>query len=579
MGVPGFFAWLLRKYRRNNIIISELPHGSKVKELFIDANCLFHPQCFKVLDHIPKWKSRKALESKMMKRIINYIDYIIGLVDPEQVMISVDGVAPAAKMSQQRKRRFRSFDDAVMRDDIKRKYGKTVANPWSNIVITPGTHFMENLHQTILKYMKRKKIKIRYSSYHTPGEGEHKLLKYVREAVRNKKSKDDIHVIYGLDADLIFLSLASQKNNIYLLREDNYLSSRHGETKVVDIISDVAEDLKFVSIDEMKELFFDFLSKKVNQINKEIKLKDVNKVMNDFVVICFFLGNDFLPHIPSINISIGGLDMVLEAYTSVYCLTKQYLVSLNPASINHDFLEMFLEYMSDRENYYFKVILQKKKEANANRKTQLTGYEKELWDLDNMKSFIIDDPVRLGKGESNDWKYKYYSHHFKADGKQQEFIDVVCYHYFTGVMWVLKYYFEGCASWSWNYPLIHAPFVSDLYKYIKTSNINLDSIELDKNKPLEPCQQLLAVLPPVYAGILPKVYQPLVLSAESPIIDLYPQQVVLDMLHCDKYWKCLPLIPNVNPDRIRQASKKCKLTSDELIRNEELDEFVNWKKK
>ena len=36
MGVPGFFAWLLRKYRKNNIIVPSLPQGTNVKTLFFE---------------------------------------------------------------------------------------------------------------------------------------------------------------------------------------------------------------------------------------------------------------------------------------------------------------------------------------------------------------------------------------------------------------------------------------------------------------------------------------------------------------------------------------------------------------
>ena len=44
--------------------------------------------------------------------------------------------------------------------------------------------------------------KIYFSSASTPGEGEHKLLQHIKKANNNFK-----YVVYGLDADLIFLSL------------------------------------------------------------------------------------------------------------------------------------------------------------------------------------------------------------------------------------------------------------------------------------------------------------------------------------------------------------------------------------
>jgi 5'-3' exonuclease len=159
MGVPGFFSWLLRNYKKNkNIIIQELPENCKIDSLYLDANCLFHPQCFKVLGLVGKWKSVDRLEDKMMKRICNYIDFLIDFVEPQkQVVISVDGVAPMAKMAQQRKRRFRSMQDQELYSTIKQKHGKEVSSKWSNTVITPGTEFMEKLNKILIKYISKRK--------------------------------------------------------------------------------------------------------------------------------------------------------------------------------------------------------------------------------------------------------------------------------------------------------------------------------------------------------------------------------------------------------------------------------------
>ena len=63
MGVPGFFAWLVRKYKTRKIIIYEVDNDIDI--LYIDANCLFHPQCFKVLDMNPDWEDSEKLQKKM----------------------------------------------------------------------------------------------------------------------------------------------------------------------------------------------------------------------------------------------------------------------------------------------------------------------------------------------------------------------------------------------------------------------------------------------------------------------------------------------------------------------------------
>ena len=191
MGVPGFFAWVLKNYKKNNIVINSIDVDGGIDVLYLDANCLFHPQCFKTLEHFADWTNESIIEKKMMKRIIAYIDFLHDYVGPKELYISVDGVAPMAKMNQQRKRRYRSGDDTELRNQLKIKHGRPIGKPWSNTLITPGTEFMERLHQFILKYMRTKKgVKITYSSYHTAGEGEHKILQDIK--IRLKTNKKEI---------------------------------------------------------------------------------------------------------------------------------------------------------------------------------------------------------------------------------------------------------------------------------------------------------------------------------------------------------------------------------------------------
>lgn len=88
---------------------------------------------------------------------------------------------------------------------------------------------MTNLsHQ--LKYFINKKvtedsnwrnIKVVLSGHEVPGEGEHKIMEYIR----NTKAQEDYnpnvrHCLYGLDADLIMLGLLSHDPHFALLREE-----------------------------------------------------------------------------------------------------------------------------------------------------------------------------------------------------------------------------------------------------------------------------------------------------------------------------------------------------------------------
>jgi 5'-3' exonuclease len=143
----------------------------------------------------------------------------------------------------------------------------------------------------------------------------------------------------------------------------------------------------------------------------------------------------------------------------------------------------------------------------------------------------------------------------------------MCEDYLMGIKWTLEYYFNKCPSWNWNYKYINAPFVSDLGYYFKKNKYDINKIEFAKSMPLTPIVQLLAVLPSNCADLLPKLYGELMVSVTSPIIDLYPSEVIIDMLYKDSLHKCMPMIPNININRILNAVRNIKLNESEKNRN------------
>lgn len=581
MGVPGFFAWLLKNHKKSKIITTSLPEDTIIKTLYLDTNCLIHPQCFKVLHYYDNTLSLEKLEKKMFKRILNYIDYLIGYTNPQEVFISIDGVAPFAKMSQQRKRRYKTVIDTEIYGKVKKKYNKDIPTIWSNTSITPGTVFMEKLHQEILKYINKNriglKIKYTYSSYHSPGEGEHKILQDIKKRNNNQES----YVIYGLDADLIFLALASQKNNIYLLREELFLNKSNSEEDIketFDIITDVSEELNFVSMDETKNSI-NIQMKEIINIDPNLKV-DFTNLTYDFIVLCYFLGNDFLPNIPSIEIKNDGIDFLLDNYAQVYKTLNTHLTynNNNKIEINNIFLGLLFENLSKYEDYYFKVKYPKWIERLNRRSCPSDDpYEKEIWEIDNMRSSftkVYDDPINLGYNESYLWKFRFYEYYYGSVNYQKELIQDMCKEYINGIVWNMKYYFDECPSWSYYYKFFHCPFVSDLSNYFKNNKVNLLNIEIPDNYTVTPLIQLLSVLPPSMNNLLPPKYASLMTNSKSEIIDFFPTSFILDVLYKESFHKCIPLLPNINIERLINATSNIKLSDEEKERNKTQDNFI-----
>lgn len=549
MGVPGLFLWLVKKYGNDNLIINK-ESINDIDSLFIDTNCLLHPQCFKVLENFIG--SNEDLEKKMIDECINYIDYLINYIQPKHlVYLAIDGTAPFAKIKQQKLRRFKSAKDNRLYNNLKKKYNKPLGIQWSNSCITPGTVFMENLHNKINDYVKNKEkcgfYKIIYSSCYSPSEGEHKILQYIR----NNNLKFNNYIIYGLDADLIFLSLASQKKNIYLLRESNIVKK---ESKY---------KLSLVSVNYIIDYLIEEF--KFNIINKKNIVK--NKIIIDFIFICFFLGNDFLPNIPSIDIGqdrklINGIDILIYCYCKTFNIYNNYIINLEDTNLtfNEEILINIIDNIILFENKYFTL-----KYENKNKKYCKSSdlYEKELFKIDNLQFKIIDN-IKLGKDNDEKWKTRYYKENFNIKFNYDLIICDICKCYIDGLVWNILYYLNKCPSWSWYYKYNHAPFISDLRKYIKSFNLNDIKFKLDK--PLKPLQQLFCVLPPQYSNLLPKSYKYLVLNDKSPLIYLFPRDFEMDMIGKNKYWQCNPKIPMINYEQIK-ITEKFKLTESEKKRN------------
>lgn len=122
--------------------------------------------------------------------------------------------------------------------------------------------------------------------------------------------------------------------------------------------------------------------------------------------------------------------------------------------------------------------------------------------------------------------------------------------YVVGLCWVMKYYYDGCASWKWYYPFHYGPFASDL-KNIERFQKDCDSFEL--HEPFKPVEQLMGVLPEDSAHAIPKASRWLMCDQESPIIDFYPKEVPVDPNGKAMPWLWVVLLPFIDEERLLAA--------------------------
>lgn len=536
MGIPLFFRFITQKYPE--IIKNYSLNDMNYSHLYFDFNGLIHPMCSKARkDYLESNKSdtinQDILYEKILENIIQQTNHIIELVKPsEYILLSVDGVAPLAKINQQRSRRYKSYIMNTMINRIKEKYEIPI-DIWDTNQISPGTPFMNKLMNDLTKYIKKKspelEREIELSCSNEPGEGEHKILKQIKELDNNKTK-----IIYGLDADLIMLSLSSGKNNIFLLRESIHFGK--------------VEKDKFLTldIDLLKTKLYDEISTFI--INNQLSS---DTIIRDYLFICFLLGNDFLPHSPSLHIGEGSIDYLLECYGNTMSEFKnnQSLIDDNN-NINITIFKKLLENISYEEDMMVKSFYESYIRKKYGERNNLTEYEREIRRLDFMPSLKkTKDTIKLNKP---DWQTRYYKRYLQTNNINEIEINKICFNYIEGLNWNINYYFSGCPSWTWFYKFSCAPTISDLYSYLSKNKVSLNTVWV-KTKPLSTVEQLLCILPPYSVNLIPKEAQWLMTDITSPIRDLYPNSFYLEMIYMRYFHETIPKLPIIDYNRISKT--------------------------
>ncbi|KAK3325374.1 XRN 5'-3' exonuclease N-terminus-domain-containing protein [Apodospora peruviana] len=319
MGVPKFFRWLSERYPA----ISQLIAENRIPEfdcLYLDMNGIIHNCTHKDSDDV----QFRLSEEEMFIAIFNYIEHLFGKIKPKKLFfMAIDGVAPRAKMNQQRARRFRTALDAEKARDKAIREGKELPKeePFDSNCITPGTEFMAKLSQQ-LRYFINKKVsedrewqapEIVLSGHEVPGEGEHKIMEYIRNSRAQPDYNPNVrHCLYGLDADLIMLGLLSHDPHFCLLREE-VTFGRQAKHKSKELEHQNFYLMHLCIVREYLELEF-------QELKKEGAMSfpfDMEKVIDDFILMAFFVGNDFLPNLPRLHINEGALASMFRIYKQV----------------------------------------------------------------------------------------------------------------------------------------------------------------------------------------------------------------------------------------------------------------------
>ncbi|XP_003942619.1 5'-3' exoribonuclease 1 isoform X6 [Saimiri boliviensis] len=602
MGVPKFYRWISERYP----CLSEVVKEHQIPEfdnLYLDMNGIIH-QCSHPNDDDVHFR---ISDDKIFTDIFHYLEVLFRIIKPRKVFfMAVDGVAPRAKMNQQRGRRFRSAKEAE--DKIKKAIEKGETLPtearFDSNCITPGTEFMARLHEH-LKYFVNMKIStdkswqgvtIYFSGHETPGEGEHKIMEFIRsEKAKPDHDPNTRHCLYGLDADLIMLGLTSHEAHFSLLREE----VRFGGKKTQRVCAPEETTFHLLHLSLMRE----YIDYEFSVLKEKIPFKyDIERIIDDWILMGFLVGNDFIPHLPHLHINHDALPLLYGTYITILPELggyinesghlnlprfEKYLVKLSDFDREH-FSEVFVDlkwFESKVGNKYLNEAagVAAEEARNYKEKKKLKGQENSLcWaaldknegemvtSKDNVEDETEDDD--LFETEFRQYKRTYYMTKMGVDVVSDDFLADQAACYVQAIQWILHYYYHGVQSWSWYYPYHYAPFLSDI------RNISTLRIHFELGKPFKPFEQLLAVLPAASKNLLPTCYQHLMTSEDSPIIEYYPPDFKTDLNGKQQEWEAVVLIPFIDEKRLLEAMETCNhsLKKEERKRNQHSECLMCW---
>jgi 5'-3' exonuclease len=540
MGIPNYFKKIIDEFP--NIILNS-NQNIIFDNLFIDFNGCIYTAYNNIKSNKDNKLTNSEYESLIIKEVIKYTNTIIDFVKPKELIyISIDGIPPRSKMIQQRYRRYMSSwkKDKVIKElehkNVDNNIIENYKNEWNTNAISPGTEFMKKLSFELNLYYTNNDIKVIISDDSEEGEGEFKIFNYISKLNTNKKI-----AIHGLDADLIMLSLL-QKSNIHLIREPVFFKLESNNKFIL------------LSIEIFKNI--------LNTNYKNIFYNPSNIIQN-YIFICFLLGNDFIVNLMFLKFKNDSLDIILDIYKKISnnIETDILFYHNNKYYINYNFLTKLIYELSlievdkmseiTNEHYNYKPFVKINNDDSIIKKLEMK--------LESYPS--INKPKdKIQAGIDDNWRAKYYYYLFDTtDGDE---IRDICHNYIESLEFTLEYYFEHKYHKTWYYRYQYSPTILDLFNYLQSLNymieeedlyiynkefkIDINNEELYPDIKITNDLQLLMILPPDSKNLIKNKYHKLIEKNNSGVYHYYPKDFTISCYLKKWLWLCKPRLPDID---------------------------------
>ena len=504
MGIPSYFKRLTDSYKG----ILRRSKAGPVDWLLFDYNCLIYhvlrrPDC-------PKWTAEAPAtwQRDFLDEVARYTMKVVRQVEPTRgVYIAVDGVAPMAKIKQQRMRRFRAAVEAA-----------GAAEPsWDKNAITPGTAFMDALAarlQALAAKYERPDFRILLSATDEAGEGEQKLMAFLRAG---GATGDAAVVIYGLDADLIVLSLWTRAS--YFPERPVLLFREHVERGEIER-------------DAAGEEVFDWFS--IDELERAIRGQESTEYLQDYCAAMMLLGNDFLPTSMSFRLKEEGHRRLIQLVAAGRAAAASGRLWSPEAGLDLQGWLAIIKQLAAEEDGRFGRAVQKKLQARGDD----TNPE------DEPLRTRADEVFLLNGGIAPNWRSIYNHIGFGSSASARR---NAARTYIQGMSWVVDYYTGKDISMEWVYMWHFAPLWSDIAVELEQEN-GWIAPPAPGPRQLTPVEQLGMVLPLASWGLLPAGAAVRRLPEAAP--EWFPASFHVQSIGKRFAWECEPEIPIPTPAQL-----------------------------
>jgi 5'-3' exonuclease len=252
-----------------------------------------------------------------------------------------------------------------------------------------------------------------------------------------------------------------------------------------------------------------------------------NKIY-DYIFLCFFLGNDFLPHFPAANIRTGGVDKMLNAYRATMGEKDNLTDGKN---IQWNNVRKIVQWLSNAEEQFI-IAEHKQRDLRERREPPQTSPEEKYkrFELTPIYERDIEKYINPFKPF---WQKRYYRTLFgiKSDTSGEHIKDI-CINYLQGLEWTMKYYTSGCPDWRWRYKYSYPPLFQDLIQHVPVFSTTF--VENKSFHPVSELVQLCYVLPKHSLHLLPEPLHNLLISKYGK---WYRDNCEFSWAYCQYFWE------------------------------------------